>query len=256
MAEFRKSLSQQGFLRTQIPATPFLLTSYERISAPNKTVNLYIEGDGRAWLNKSTPSLDPTPKNPLALKLAALDPAQNVVYLARPCQFTKALNNKRCDQKYWTSQRFAPEVLTAMSKALSDIKQRHNIESFNLIGFSGGGNIAALLAAKRSDVVSLRTVAGNLNHALQSQIHNVSAMPHSLNALEIAHQISHITQLHFIGGKDKIVPQEIYQSFKRASGVPPCMRSKIVKNTGHIKGWEERWNVLLAMPLNCTDSYK
>ena len=57
-------------------------------------VNIYIEGDGRAWLNKNRPSLDPTPKNSLALKLAEIDPAPNVIYLARPCQYSKLIKKR------------------------------------------------------------------------------------------------------------------------------------------------------------------
>ena len=236
------------FVKYEIQADPFLLTSYERVVKKGGTANIYIEGDGRAWLSKSRPSLDPTPKNPLTLKLAQIDPALNVIYLARPCQYSKLVEQGACPQKYWTSHRFAPEVIEAMDIALDDMKQRHQIKSFNLIGYSGGGNIAALLTARRDDVVSLRTVAGNLDHELQSNIHKVSLMPHSLNAKDVASDIAHIPQIHFVGAQDKIVPIELAESYKW-SGNSHCIENKIVPNVDHHRGWQENWINLLNQQL-------
>jgi len=195
--------------------------------------------------------LDPTPKNPVALKLAQLDDAGNVIYLARPCQYSKTTDSSPCDPKYWTSHRFAPEVIGAMNTALDNIKQRHQITGFNLIGFSGGGNVVALLAKRRNDVLSLRTVAGNLDHTTYNSMHKVSQMPASLNAKGIAKNISHIPQIHFIGGQDKIVPKEVYESYKASSGDTNCVKSYVVDKATHIKGWESVWNWLLNQPVDC-----
>ncbi len=231
----------------------FKLTSYQRITTKNPEFSIYIEGDGKAWLNKKRASLDPTPRNSVVLKLANLDPADNVIYLARPCQYTKTVDGSPCDQKYWTSHRFAPEVIEAMNSALDDIKQRHQITGFNLIGFSGGGNIAALLAAKRGDVMSIRTVAGNLNHELQSNIHSVSEMPQSLSAKDVAHHISYIPQMHFVGSEDQIVPRQLYDSYKKESGSSGCVQSYVVNGVEHIKGWESVWKSLLNKPVRCLE---
>jgi len=226
------------------------LTTYERVGGKNDLANIYIEGDGRAWVSKNRPSLDPTPKNPVALKLAQLDNSENVIYLARPCQYTKMVDGSVCDKKYWTSHRFSSEVIEAMDSALDDIKQRHQITGFNLVGFSGGGNIAVLLAAERNDVLSIRTVAGNLNHKLQSEIHNVSPMPESLNAKDVANKISHIPQIHFVGGQDKIVPAQVAQSYKRGAQ-SDCVKIKVIEGVDHTKGWESVWKSLLNIPLDC-----
>lgn len=58
-----------------------LLTYLPPISGAVNTLTIHIEGDGLAWINSSTPSSDPTPTNPLALRLALLDTAPSV-YLA------------------------------------------------------------------------------------------------------------------------------------------------------------------------------
>ena len=48
---------------------------------------VYVEGDGLACLDARTPSSDPTPADPVALRLAAADPGAAVLYIGRPCQF-------------------------------------------------------------------------------------------------------------------------------------------------------------------------
>ena len=241
-----------NWVEHQIEVPSFLLTSFERINVTSAVANIYIEGDGRAWLNKRIPSLDPTPNNPVAFNLAQLDSADNVFYLARPCQYTKMIDGSACEQKYWTSHRFSVEVIDAIDDALDDIKRRSQITGFNLVGFSGGGNVAALLAARRNDVLSIRTVAGNLDHSLQSNMHNVSQMPYSLNAKNVAKSIEHIPQLHFVGGKDKIVPQKIYESYKSASDQSDCVKLKFVDTASHTDGWESVWKSLLSMPVDCS----
>ena len=128
------------------------------------------------------------------------------------------------------------------------MKQRHHITAFNLIGYSGGGTVSVLLAARRDDVISLRTVAGNLDHKLQSHIHKVSMMPYSLNAKDSAQDISDIPQIHFVGAQDKIVPIDIAESYKK-SARSHCIKNKIVSNVKHHKGWTENWLTLLNEPL-------
>ena len=252
----QNEVNAQGFVRNTIQASPFLLTAYERVTINNSTVTVYIEGDGLAWLRKRTPSLDPTPKTPTALELALLDDSDNVIYLARPCQYSKLINEGACPQKYWTSHRFATEVIHAMDQALDDMKQRYQIAGFNLIGFSGGGNVAALLTARRDDVLSLRTVAGNLDHDTHNRIHNVSQMPASLNAKDFAHKINHIPQLHFIGAEDTIIKPLIFNSYYKASGESDCVTSLVVKDVAHNQGWKTRWKTLLNTTFPVCRAYK
>jgi len=73
-------------------------------------LTIYIEGDGLSWIDASTPSNEPTPMDPLALKLALRDDAPSA-YLARPCQYVAEDRKKSCAQKYWTYSRFSEEVI-------------------------------------------------------------------------------------------------------------------------------------------------
>jgi hypothetical protein len=234
-----------------VKAGLFNLTAWERISQPDAPVNIYIEGDGLAWLNTRTKSLNPTPLNPLGLRLAALDKSANVIYLARPCQYTGWNNPGACPDLYWTNGRTAAEVIFSYTLALDDIKAQHRVTAFNLIGYSGGAAVAALVAAERTDVVSLRTVAGNMDYTVFSTVHAVSPMDASLNPLQAAAKISHIPQQHFIGDSDAIVPPAIFNSWQQASGDTACIQSMIVPGATHEKGWVEKWPELLNTPPAC-----
>ncbi|TAL32391.1 MAG: alpha/beta hydrolase [Alphaproteobacteria bacterium] len=232
-----------------MPAGNFSLASYARFTKDGEAVRVYIEGDGLAWLGSREPSRNPTPTNPVALRLAARDSAPNVVWLARPCQYEGF--SATCPADYWTSMRFAPEVVFAYMEALDTLKQKHAVTGFELVGFSGGGAIATLLAARRGDILSLRTVAGNLDIAAFNGLHGVSPMPLSLNPRDVGAKIQHIPQLHFTGGNDDIVPQSIYDSFALASPNTPCLHHAVVKDAAHEKGWDEVWPKLLQYPLSC-----
>ena len=240
----------------QITAEPFILTVFERTDKPGAPATIYIEGDGLAWLSRQEPSLNPTPNDPLALRLAAEDPGDNVIYMARPCQFSGLSNvSAICPKEYWTSQRLSPEELQSDNVALDAIKVRYRLTGFNLVGYSGGGGVAALLAGMRGDVLSLRTVAGNLDPVLFSQLHRISKpAADTLSPLSVAAKTAHIPQQHFVGGKDAIVSLDIVQSFRRAVGTSYCVRTTKIENASHNEGWVNVWRELLRAPLDCKSS--
>ncbi|WP_231353369.1 alpha/beta hydrolase family protein [Pseudomonas tussilaginis] len=249
-----ESLALTGHLqRERVETDGFVLTSFYRISRPDLPLTVYIEGDGKAWRSRTVPSDNPTPHQALALTLASVDPAANVVYLARPCQFTPLVQSPRCGRAYWTDKRFAEEVVVAMNQALSRYCARVPGQRVHLVGYSGGGALAILIAARRHDIASLRTVAGNLDHVQVNRLHNVSAMPESLNAIDVAPQVSSIVQLHFSGGDDRVVPAQVAQNFVRATA-SRCARSQIVPGMAHDSDWARRWPELLLTPLPCSVS--
>lgn len=237
--------------RREIAADPFVLTVFERVQRPGGPATVYIEGDGLAFLGYS-PSLDPTPSDPVALALASADPGANVIYLARPCQYSKMIAPEPCPMAYWTGKRFAPEVITAMNEVLDGLRQRHGIPGFDLVGYSGGAAIAVLLAARRRDVASLRTVAGNLDNAALIRLHKVDPMPESLNAADAAASIATLPQHHFIGAKDEIAPLAIYQSYRQRAGGSTCIRHSQIAGAGHQGGWAALWPDLLRAPVDCS----
>ena len=239
-----------GLQRDEVAAGPFVLTTFVRITRPDLPLTIYIEGDGLAWVSRTEPSDDPTPHKALGLSLAVVDPGANVVYLARPCQFTARSDNPSCDVVYWTSKRYGEEVVASMNQAVTHYAARTLGQPINLIGYSGGGALAMLIAARRNDLASLRTIAGNLDQAEVNRLHKVSAMPDSLNAIDVARQLNRVPQIHFSGADDTTVPPEIAQRYAAAAG-GNCTRAQIVAGMSHESDWAGQWAALLREVPRC-----
>lgn len=242
-----------GLAMATIKTDPFVLTSYSRISEPGKPVHIYIEGDGYAFVTPSRISGNPTPREPMVLKLAAEDPASNVVYLARPCQYTPMEHNPECEEFFWTNGRFSEEVIASMNQAVSYFVDKAQAPGVDLIGYSGGAAVAVLVAARRQDIRSLRTVAGNLDPELVNRAHGASPLDGSLDPLAAAEKIASVPQIHFIGGEDDIIPYSAAESFLKKMGPSSCFQTKTIAEASHEKGWVEEWPELLALPLNCAE---
>ncbi len=136
-----------------------------------------------------------------------------------------------------------------MNRAVDALEKEAAATNINLIGYSGGGAIAVLLAARRDDVVSIRTIAGNLDTVAVNNYHKVDQMHYSLNPADYATKISHIPQYHFSGANDTIVPEFIAKEFAAKAG--NCARVSVVKGATHFSGWKEGWKSLLAEPVTC-----
>ena len=237
--------ARQGWQRVVLPAGDFQLAAYvPDVRTSAETLTVYIEGDGFAWLSPSQPSADPTPIAPVGLKLALAQPAGNAAYLARPCQFVDA-ERTGCSARYWTSQRFAPTVIAAEDRALDALKSRFQARRLTLVGYSGGGAVAALLAARRSDVTRLVTVAGNLDSAAWARHHHVLPLTGSLNPADAIGALEGIPQWHFVGGRDAVVPPVLVESFADRF---PAERRPVVRiepEFDHACCWVESWPRLM-----------
>lgn len=226
----------------------FPIQSFIRCGNHTTTLlTVYLEGDGLAWKSRQRPSSDPTPRNPVALRLAARDPAPNLLYLARPCQFRAS---PRCNSRYWTSARYSAEILAAVSLAVDAAKERCGCSQIELIGYSGGGAVAALLAESRDDIRFLMTVAANLDHEAWTLHHQVSALNHSLRPAADAlarEKLAALPQLHVIGGRDQVVPETVIRSYLDKIGKAPLCRVEIINDFGHRDDWPSIWPSLLRL---------
>jgi len=244
-----KLANAAGWRKQQLTAGHFDLLSYvPNTSRPKREIlTIYIEGDGKAWLSTYRISPDPTPRNPVALKLALRHPPnQAAAYLARPCQYENRAYQPPCREEYWSTKRFAPEVIATSQAAVDQLKRRIGADRVTLIGFSGGGGVAALLAAERRDVAELITVAGNLDHRVSSAHHSVTPLDGSLNPADAWQALRAIPQRHLVGDNDRVVPPLVAHAYQRRfpEGERPIVQ--IIKGFDHHCCWEDHWPELLG----------
>lgn len=211
----------------------------------SETLNIYLEGDGVAWVTETLLSRDPTPSEPLTLQLAIQDPTPNTFYLARPCQYLDPQALARCSPIYWSSHRYSEEVVSSVSNAIEQAKQVTGAKHIRLFGYSGGGALAVLIAARRTDIVQITTMAANLDHHAWTQLGGFTPLQGSLNPARVANKVSHIPQVHFIGADDKVVPESVTNAYM--SGIRDTSRIRIVKlrDVDHDCCWTKNWSRLL-----------
>lgn len=231
-----------GFAPVRLSAGPFTLHGFVK-SGPGSVLDVYIEGDGLAWATRTRPSSDPTPDDPVALRLAILDPSPKVLYLGRPCQYDPSGPPRDCDVRYWTSHRYAPEVIAAMNAALDQAKALTTATTLRLFGYSGGGAVAVLAAAGRSDVVLLATIAGNLDTEAWTRHHNVTPLSGSLNPAA-ARLPRTLPQVHFVGENDRVMPAAVARSYLSKAGPDANIRIVTVPGMNHAD-WPGQWPSLL-----------
>ncbi len=209
----------------------------------NKNLHIYIEGDGLAWLNRTTPSKNPTPTDSVTKDLAMNDLSNAaILYLARPCQYLPKEEIVNCDQKYWTSHRLAPEVIHSLNSAISMAKEITKTKQVSIIGFSGGGGAAALVAAMRDDVKFLGSVAGLLDHTNWVKKLKFTPLYGSLDAITYIDKIKHIPQKHIASNKDKVIKPIANKNF--CEQLPP-LSCESINNLNHNGDWYKVWDYSL-----------
>ncbi|WP_425363675.1 alpha/beta hydrolase [Candidatus Tisiphia endosymbiont of Hybos culiciformis] len=245
--EAEKLASINKFEKKLVKAGDFVITTYQRISDKDSPYVFYIEGDGSISIGRYAIADNPTPSKVMLFKLATLDTRPNIVYIARPCQYTPVGLNPNCNQVYWTDKRMAEEVMESTNIVINSI---NNGKPASLVGFSGGGGIAILVAARNKHIKDIITIAGNLDIENFSKYHEVYALKKSLNPIDYAKKISNIPQLHLSGSKDAIVPSSIMHGYVKASS-SNCIQQKIFPDITHTKGWDKVWQDVLKINLTC-----
>ncbi len=226
---------ENSYKHINLPSKPFSLfmaTPSTIALQHNQSLTIVIEGDGLAWLDRYTPSNDPTPRNPIGLKLAtALSP--QAIYLGRPCQY---IQSSSCNVELWTDKRFDSRVINSYMDALDQIKGIYGNSRFRLVGFSGGAYVAFELSAQRNDIHHVTTIAGLLDPNEWTRHHKISSLDLSHTSTQLLESTQSIPFIHFCGSKDKTMPCELTKRFVRRAGNNHAIH--IIKDAKH----ETLWN--------------
>lgn len=202
-------------------------------------IHIYLDGDGRPWLWQRQIADDPTPTNPLVLELMTQDSVASI-YLGRPCYFAL----EHCADRLWTKARYSPQVVESMTAAVETLLGDNDRAAISLIGYSGGGALATLMAADLPAVDELITVAANLDIDYWAALHGYATLDDSSNPIESAN-LAEVRHWHWVGGRDQEVRPEIVRRFVQRHG--GTLRE--INEFDHRCCWAEKWTDLLAASL-------
>lgn len=219
----------------EIQTSTFKLASWQKIEQPDKPYKFYIEGDGAAFRADGSVSSDPTPRGTLLREIAFGDNQANIIYLARPCQYVQ---DNMCEAKYWSTARFSTETVNAEYEA---IKALAGEQPVTLVGFSGGAQIAGLIAVKYQGIKiqKLVTVAGNLDVKSWTDYHNVPTLSLSDDLANYKTDYAKFNQIHYVGLQDENIIPQITENF-----VIDKNTIQYSKKASHNKGWEASYNAI------------
>jgi predicted alpha/beta hydrolase family esterase len=201
------------------------------------TLVVFLEGDGRPWRDGIEPSIDPTTGNPLALELLTRTP-RAAVYVSRPCY--QGVMSKRCSPALWTSARYSEQIVRAMSETIREAMRRASATQTILIGHSGGGALAVLIAERLEGIAAVVTIAANLDIDAWTEHHGYVPLTESLNPARST--LPHPwREIHIAGGRDTIVPTiTTVAYFER---YPRATRWVLEEHT-HVCCWRDAWPTL------------
>lgn len=211
-------------------------------------LTVFTEGDGASWPQPSVHPRDPTPGRPLGLYLAlahfeqAASSAEAVAYLGRPCQYLDEETLRTCPPSWWTLGRFGTAPLGLMNARLDELKTLAPNAKLRLVGYSGGGAMAALLASRRNDVACLVTVAAPLDTDAWTRAKNVSPLSQSSNPLDAAAALRGLPMTHFSGSRDDVVPPGVNQQFMQEAQTLEV----VMPGFDHDALWLKAWPSLAA----------
>ena len=204
------------------------------------TAFIFLEGDGQPYKSESIINTNPTTRNPLSLKLMAKTDFF-ALYVNRPCYGLRELS-LNCSEDYWTSARYSQEILDSLNQGLDILKDTYKLNRFILVGHSGGGTLAFLLAAKRTDILSLVTIAPNLDHRAWSEFYGYPVLEDSLNPINFMPISVQYKITVLIGEKDRSVSKNlVYDALKNQKDAEIFRFAE----HSHQKGWEDNWLAIL-----------
>jgi pimeloyl-ACP methyl ester carboxylesterase len=206
-------------------------------------VLVFIEGDGTPWTHGGRRAAsDPTSRHPLALQLfsATGHPAW---YISRPCY--DGLRSAGCTPELWTSGRYSEGVVTSLAAALNTQLHRDHNRKAILIGHSGGGALAVLLARRVNNTLGIISIGANLDTAAWTGRHGYLPLTGSLNPADqpVLQGVIHVL---LSGLRDRNVPLATVSRYLERN---PATIVTTYPRFDHGCCWTREWQIILPAAL-------
>ena len=225
-------------IRIESGAFPGLIYMKTTEPAPARPLLVFIEGDGLPWRNGREPSADPTTLHPIALELLTRSPAP-AAYVTRPCY--QGLGSDKCTPEHWTGGRYSIEIVASMAASVREAQRRSSANEVTLIGYSGGGVLAVLIAERLEHVVGVVTLAANLDTDAWTKHHGYLPLSQSLNPA-LSDRSHGWPELHLRGTADAVVPSQTTSAYFERY---PEAKQRVIDGYDHVCCWVRDWESLL-----------
>jgi pimeloyl-ACP methyl ester carboxylesterase len=241
MAPAMRVAREAGFTVRTVEGEGFRHRLFERGQpAGDPAAWVFIEGDGVPFVAGGRQvAADPSPRTPLALLLAA-QTGGRVLYVGRPCYFGLA-GDPGCRAQWWTDGRYSEAVVASMVAAVRTAIPSGRI---TLVGYSGGGTLAMLMAPRLADVRAVITVAADLDVAAWAERHGYTPLTESLDPAKESALPETIRVVHLMGSRDAAVPPETVRSYLAQHATEAMVR---FDGFDHVCCWRERWPEILDL---------
>jgi hypothetical protein len=230
-----------GLSRRIVAGAGFQHVVYTNAAAAHTEVArllVFLEGDGRPWGDSGRePAADPTTRKPIALQLLARAKAPGI-YVSRPCY--QQIVDPQCAFDVWTSGRYSRAVAESLAAAIQSAASEFHAREIVLVGYSGGGALAVLVAERTRNVAAVLTIAANLDVNAWTQLHGYLPLSTSLNPAtsDIEHPWR---EVHLSGGRDEVVPTATTAAYFKKY---PEAKQWIFADFGHVCCWLNEWSVI------------
>lgn len=201
---------------------------------PNHPLLVFLEGDGQPWRAGIEPNVDPTTANPLALELLTRTP-RAAAYVNRPC-YQGAIGT-RCSPALWTGARYSEEIVQAMMQTIRELMHRSEASETIVIGHSGGGTLAVLIAERMEGIAAVVTIAANLDIDAWTTHHGYLPLSESLNPASSTREHPW-REIHIAGRRDQVVPLDTTAAYFERY---PNAERWVLDKHSHACCWLEAW---------------
>jgi hypothetical protein len=206
-----------------------------------RPVFVFLEGDGRPWSRGGTrPAANPDPRRAIAYELAELQ-SPDALLLGRPCYYGHA-RDPGCEPDLWTFGRYSEPVVASMVTALRRTIGDKPGRPVVLVGYSGGGALALLIADRTPEVDSVVTLSANLDLQAWTSYHQYLPLAGSLDPL-VTRGLSPGCEIHIGAELDAVVPPALLRS---AVDRRPGALLWIEPGADHACCWASRWVEIMA----------
>lgn len=215
-SHFERSVVRLGYDSQVVTGSPFrhrILEVTRDQNRMNERVIVLLDGDGHAFLDRTTVARDPTPTRSWLLDAGAdLRSFGDVIYLGRPCYHLPE-SDPACHPKYWTLARYGDAVVGSLAATLR--RYLSEDQEAVLVGYSGGGVLALLLAGELPDVVrGVVTVGAPLDLTGWARYHGYSPLTASRDPADQPSRYRSLCRRHLFGARDTIVPPDLVDGWR------------------------------------------